>query len=458
QISRALDLSLDGAKYHVSEILARLGVDTREQAVELWHETNGAAGRFRRRLTGLIGAPAFAAAGVAALVAVAITALLAWQQLADSLQQGQQPSPTAHPTIAPAKGPAANWEWSWAEPNARVWLSAKDDVVAVSVSGPPASEYTPHPGAIVLLDASTGAERWRFDTPARAYPALILPELVIAGTADGTLYAVDRVTGAERWRLSLIDTPFHVMDAGDLVLVNSGDPSTFGVSGLADPIRNRATTHLIDPSSGDLVWGETGGPFEGHAAAVGEYVFIERVRRPFTETAAFDRATGDALWQVPVGQLSAPPEVVGDEVWLFTVRGEVVVVSLTDGTEIRRHDMPGWLPVIESAPLHGGIVLNTGSSFEHWAFDGTLNWNVNFGECLSPGLPTQLVGESGGSLFALVCGIVYYLTPTPDPAAATTWIAPPRAITSAVTLPESVVIATAPGGQAPTLVQSLATR
>ncbi|MEX1102877.1 MAG: helix-turn-helix transcriptional regulator, partial [Dehalococcoidia bacterium] len=37
EIAQHLGVSLEGAKYHVSEILARLGVDSREEAVAAWH-------------------------------------------------------------------------------------------------------------------------------------------------------------------------------------------------------------------------------------------------------------------------------------------------------------------------------------------------------------------------------------------------------------------------------------
>src|SRR5687767_1538677 len=36
EIAQALGISLDGAKWHVREVLARLGVDSREQAAEYW--------------------------------------------------------------------------------------------------------------------------------------------------------------------------------------------------------------------------------------------------------------------------------------------------------------------------------------------------------------------------------------------------------------------------------------
>lgn len=78
QIAERLGISLAGAKWHVSEVLSRLGVASREEAVAVWKSQHG----FRARMRGLIGVPvavkivgsAAAVAGVtvAAVVAVAV--------------------------------------------------------------------------------------------------------------------------------------------------------------------------------------------------------------------------------------------------------------------------------------------------------------------------------------------------------------------------------------------------
>lgn len=54
QIAEALGISLDGAKWHVSEIIARLGVDTREEAAEYWRKQNGLVWRLRSREPALV--------------------------------------------------------------------------------------------------------------------------------------------------------------------------------------------------------------------------------------------------------------------------------------------------------------------------------------------------------------------------------------------------------------------
>lgn len=82
EIAEALAISLDGAKYHVREILQKLGVDSREDAVRVWRERRSPSGRTGRWLHALFpgsglrwmvtGAAGLAAAavGVGALVAL----------------------------------------------------------------------------------------------------------------------------------------------------------------------------------------------------------------------------------------------------------------------------------------------------------------------------------------------------------------------------------------------------
>jgi hypothetical protein len=54
QIADELGISLDGAKWHVSEIITKLGVDSREEAAEYWRAHNGMRLRFTRALRALL--------------------------------------------------------------------------------------------------------------------------------------------------------------------------------------------------------------------------------------------------------------------------------------------------------------------------------------------------------------------------------------------------------------------
>lgn len=70
EIADSLGVSLDGAKYHVREILAKLDVESREEAASYWHAYNRPTAKLARALSGVFGLGTLkVVAGSAALVA-----------------------------------------------------------------------------------------------------------------------------------------------------------------------------------------------------------------------------------------------------------------------------------------------------------------------------------------------------------------------------------------------------
>ncbi len=74
QIADTLGISLDGAKWHVSEIITRLGVDSRDEAAEYWRHHNGLRMRFTRIASGFFGSGALKWSLGSALVAGVVVA------------------------------------------------------------------------------------------------------------------------------------------------------------------------------------------------------------------------------------------------------------------------------------------------------------------------------------------------------------------------------------------------
>lgn len=76
EIAAALGVSLDGAKWHMREILSKLGVDTREEAAEYWRRYNGWRSRFARVFRAVLVAQllgkGLAVAAAGAVIAVAV--------------------------------------------------------------------------------------------------------------------------------------------------------------------------------------------------------------------------------------------------------------------------------------------------------------------------------------------------------------------------------------------------
>ncbi len=76
EIAENLGVSLDGAKWHVSEIITKLGVDSREEAADYWREYNGWPRRLHRMFRTMIGGGVLKWAGGAG-VAVGGTGIVA---------------------------------------------------------------------------------------------------------------------------------------------------------------------------------------------------------------------------------------------------------------------------------------------------------------------------------------------------------------------------------------------
>lgn len=76
QIADELGVSLEGAKWHVREILEATGASSREEAAEMWRVENGLPRRLWR-MTWSIGQPAALVGGAAALIVVAVAAFVA---------------------------------------------------------------------------------------------------------------------------------------------------------------------------------------------------------------------------------------------------------------------------------------------------------------------------------------------------------------------------------------------
>lgn len=114
QIADALGITLDGAKWHVREILGKLNLDSREEAALYWHRYNSPMARLGRIASGFsIGGStlkaALAGVAVVGVIAVAAATIIAFNTTGsdDSGVGGPdaaQPTPTPAPTDEPAAG------------------------------------------------------------------------------------------------------------------------------------------------------------------------------------------------------------------------------------------------------------------------------------------------------------------------------------------------------------------
>ncbi len=101
EIAERLDLTLDGVKWHVREILGKFGVDSREAAVDAWRADRGPANRVRNWAGALWASSAVRWAGGLAVAAVGGVAIIAGALQSDD-PQPESPVAAAIPTSDPA--------------------------------------------------------------------------------------------------------------------------------------------------------------------------------------------------------------------------------------------------------------------------------------------------------------------------------------------------------------------
>lgn len=105
EIGDRLGISKDGTKWHVSEILMRLNVDTREEAVDLWKRYNGLPYRLHRVARALLGPVwmrwALGGVGATAVAGLAVVLVILATQGTDNPKADVTPPATASTTATP---------------------------------------------------------------------------------------------------------------------------------------------------------------------------------------------------------------------------------------------------------------------------------------------------------------------------------------------------------------------
>ncbi len=147
EIGVALGISLDGAKWHVGEILSKLGAHSREEAAVYWRNYNRPLWRMRRTLRGLVlgtGAFKWAAGGVVAASAIAagIAIIIAVQSPGDDNTRAGLPAVTATAAATSA-------------------TTATPTATTVAAPGHPLGTTTNDPQLDAVIDALTSGDSAR---------------------------------------------------------------------------------------------------------------------------------------------------------------------------------------------------------------------------------------------------------------------------------------------------------
>lgn len=177
-----------------------------------------------------------------------------------------------------------------------------------------------HPQSTVYaVDADTGTEIWRFETPEGPVTAAptVVDGTVYVGSIDNRLYAVEADTGTKLWEYetdSWVVAAPAVVD--DRVFVSSWDEHL----------------HAVDTESGDRVWrSQTGNRINAAPTPHGDAVYVGS-----TDGAvyAFDAETGQQRWTFETGGLiSSSPTIVSDCLYIGSTDDKIYALNVDDGTE-----------------------------------------------------------------------------------------------------------------------------
>lgn len=299
--------------------------------------------------------------------------------------------------------------------------SSSEDIVAVTLTPPPVDPDDPdapppdlsvlgvawmqHPGGEVLGLSSDGQNsfvatttravmsfdragglRWRATTPdVAAGTPVVVGDLVVVATLDGSVFAFDRSTGQERWSRTMSDAVVAdpVVVGSALVVADiAGQVSAFDAAGesLWTAEVDSVTRPLTALPDGSVLVGDEAGTL--HLLAT----------------------DGTELWSAPLaGPIAGPAQMTGG-VLVVPTKSALQGLDLVDGRERWRHD--GWANAQVWATIDG-VALTQGDRLARVDADGTVRFEQTVvepdGDAVTDMQVVRIAGEnsvltSGGGL------------------------------------------------------------
>jgi outer membrane protein assembly factor BamB len=218
---------------------------------------------------------------------------------------------------------------------------------------------------VILLDAATGAERWRSFVGGEvlAQP-LIKDDVVVVQTIDNRLIALARFDGGQRWEIE------QTMPA--LTMRGASSPMLIGLLVIAGFDNGRLVAVNIE--TGDIEWDSmlalpTGrsdldrlADIDGAIAVVGQDIYAAGYQGRVASIAA---ESGQVLWS---REISSHAGMAADWNSVYTTRddGEVIALTRTNGAESWRNDdllrRDPTLPI----PFHTTVVVGDFEGYLHF--------------------------------------------------------------------------------------------
>ena len=199
-------------------------------------------------------------------------------------------------------------------------------------------------GSLLSIDAASGQEQWKFEieAPLRCWPTIVAGRVFLAG-CDEQLHAIDFQTGEEVAGLP-INGPTGVTPA-----VYNG-MMFFGTE--------QGTLYAVSAKQMETLWTSTNSkrvqPIRV-AAAVDKRVVVSGSLGK--QVLGLDPATGDLLWEFSIrSRMESSPVIVGDVVFMSTVRGRIYTVNASNGEEVWQFQAGGSF-LASPAVSHERVVL-----------------------------------------------------------------------------------------------------
>ncbi len=352
EIATSLGLAFDTVKWHVSGVLGKLGVDSREEAAAYWRSYNSLGGRLGRgwsAVLGLLTTKAAAIAGAsAAVVAVAAAAAIALVLSLSANDSNDSINPP--PTLPEARvGTPAR-------------LPAGANVPLVQSGG---SIFIPTTQGLAYFDAATRATHLVAGTTPGPLAASPAGQVWTKGAQPSSLVQVDPST---RSITRTVELPFRI---DDTTFIYAGDTALYVSFWSFDAlVRVSLVSGAVDSTI-------TLNRPKGATLAAG-YLWVALVRSD--AVAKLNPDTLEVVAEIPLGTAKDNPICGGCVQWVYPARDSIYAISTQPG-QVTRIDiassmvvgtvllpgklLPGfaaasdgdaWVPVTAPGTLHGDVV------------------------------------------------------------------------------------------------------
>jgi len=266
--------------------------------------------------------------------------------------------PVRAPIGAPNSGLTSSLATRWITPVGGHLLSARPVIANNIIFATVTDLGDGDSGGVIAIDLANGAVRWRTALPIQTRGGVaVVGRIVVVPRIDGVVVGLDTTTGIQRWSYELRPHTAPEAQATFASITADGDDVMIG--------QQRAFA-VLDAADGHPRWRTDPVP-EGEnsqslaAVAVGEGIVVGTFNRLFGGLQAWDRATGQPLWQVEGAEtvaINATPVIAEHTVYVVNAADQVTAIDLATG-EIK------WRAPLDPAGFEWGNATLATPAYAH---------------------------------------------------------------------------------------------